>query len=69
MNFKALAKRAKKTEKSKKTGRFKRKKRFGKSILNKAPSKVLTILDRKLLYQDIRLVNIIILKINILKRV
>lgn len=51
MNFKALAKRARKTEVSEKTGRFKRKKRFGKSILNCAPSKLLNIIDKKLSYQ------------------
>ena len=37
MNFSGLAKRAKKTEKNDK-GKFKRKKRFGKSIANKAPA-------------------------------
>ena len=47
MNFKALQKRAKKTEISEKTGKVKRKKRFGKSLANKAPSKFLTILKNK----------------------
>lgn len=47
MNFKALQKRSKKTEKNDK-GRFKRKKRFGKSITNKAPAMLLNIIDRKL---------------------
>lgn len=50
MDFKALAKKAKETEKSEKTGRFKRKKRFGKSIANRAPSMLLEIIDRKLKY-------------------
>lgn len=47
MNFSALQRRACKTEKNAK-GRFKRKKRFGKSLANKAPSMFLTILDNKL---------------------
>lgn len=47
MNFKALQKKAKKTEKNEK-GKFKKKKRFGKSIGNKAPGMFLTILKRKL---------------------
>jgi hypothetical protein len=51
MNFAALAKRAKKTEVSEITGRFKRKKRFGKSILRKSPAMFLSIIDQKLHYQ------------------
>lgn len=47
MNFKALQKRSKKTEKNDK-GKFKRKKRFGKSLLNKAPSMFVTLLEQKL---------------------
>ena len=47
MSFKGLQKKTKKTEKNDK-GKFKRKKRFGKSIANKAPSMFLNILDRKL---------------------
>lgn len=47
MNFKGLQKRAKKTEKNEK-GKFKKKKRFGKSLANKAPAKFLTILSNKL---------------------
>jgi hypothetical protein len=47
MNFKGLQKRVKKTETNDK-GKFKRKKRFGKSLANKAPSKFLTILQNKL---------------------
>lgn len=49
MNFSGLQKRAKNIKKNDK-GRFKRKKRFGKSIANKAPSMLLTIMDRKLKY-------------------
>lgn len=47
MNFKALQKRSKNTEKNDK-GRFKKKKRFGKSLANKAPAMFLTILENKL---------------------
>jgi hypothetical protein len=49
MNYKGLQKRSKRTEKNDK-GKFKKKKRFGKSLANKAPSMLLTILDRKLHY-------------------
>jgi hypothetical protein len=48
MDFKALAKRARDTEISETTGRYKRKKRFGKSIGTKAPAQFLTTLDQKL---------------------
>lgn len=48
MNFKALQKRSKKTTINKKTGKFNKKKRFGKSLANKAPSMLLTIIDNKL---------------------
>jgi hypothetical protein len=64
MNFKALQKRSKKTEISKKTGKFKKKKRFGKSILNKAPSMLLTILDIKLKYRKQKLHKINTFKIK-----
>ena len=47
MDYRALQKRAKKTEKDK-NGRFKRKKRFGKSLANKAPATLLLILENKL---------------------
>lgn len=47
MNFKGLQKRAKKTEKNER-GKFKRKKRFGKTLANKAPSMLLRILNRKM---------------------
>lgn len=57
MNFAGLQKRAKKTEKNDKD-RFKRKKRFGKSLANKAPSMLLTIIDRKLRYYGEKLIKI-----------
>jgi hypothetical protein len=47
MSFKGLQKRAKKTTKNEK-GKINRKKRFGKSLANKAPAMFLTILDNKL---------------------
>ncbi|MFD2616489.1 hypothetical protein [Terrilactibacillus laevilacticus] len=50
MNFKGLQSKAKKTEVSEKTGQFKRKKRFGKSLANRAPSMLLSIIDNKLNY-------------------
>lgn len=55
MNYKALQARAKETTMNEKTGRYNRKKRFGKSIANKAPSMFLTILDRKLSYDGKKL--------------
>lgn len=57
MNFAGLAKRSKKTEKNNK-GRFKRKKRFGKSIANRAPDMLLEIINRKLSYYDKQLIKI-----------
>ena len=51
MNYSALQKRSTKTEKNDK-GKFKKKKRFGKSLANKAPAMLLTIIDRKLKYHD-----------------
>ena len=57
MNFSGLGRRAKNTEKNDK-GKFKRKKRFGKSLANKAPSMLLTIIDRKLKYFGEELIEI-----------
>ncbi len=57
MNYKALQKRAKKTEKNEK-GKFKKKKRFGKSLANKAPSMFLTILDNKLKFLGGELIEV-----------
>lgn len=48
MEWPALTHRALKTEISEKTGRYKRKKRFGKSVGNKAPAMLITLLDLKL---------------------
>lgn len=52
VNIQSWAKRSKKTEISDKTGRPKRKKRFGKSVANHAPGMLLTILNNKLSYMD-----------------
>lgn len=57
MNFAGLQRRAKNTEKNDR-GKFKRKKRFGKSLANKAPSMLLTIIDRKLKYFGEELIEI-----------
>lgn len=57
MNFAGLQKRTKDTEKNDK-GKFKKKKRFGKSLANKAPSMLLTIINRKLGYYGERLIEI-----------
>lgn len=57
MNFAGLQKRAKSTEKNEK-GKFKRKKRFGKSLANRAPAMLMMIIDRKLKYYDTMLFEI-----------
>ena len=57
MNFFGLQRLAKNTEKNDK-GKFKKKKRFGKSLANKAPSMLLTIIDRKLNYFGEELIEI-----------
>ena len=54
MSFKGLQKRSKKTEKNEK-GRFKKKKRFGRTLSNRAPSMLLNCLERKLKYHDLTL--------------
>lgn len=55
MRFNALQKRSKETTINETTGRFNKKKRFGRSLNNKAPSKLLTIIDRKLKYEGLSL--------------
>ena len=57
MNFQGLAKRSSKTEKNEK-GKYKRKKRFGKSIANRSPAMLLSIIDRKLKYQNNSLIKV-----------
>ena len=53
MEWPSLTHRTKKTEISEKTGRFKRKKRFGKSVGNKAPAMLIGILKQKLLSRGV----------------
>ena len=55
MNYKGLQKRSKNTTINDKTGKFNKKKRFGKSIANKAPSMFLIILDNKLKWNNTQL--------------
>lgn len=54
MNYSGLQKRAKKTTINK-NGKFNKKKRFGKSLANKAPAMFLTILDNKLKWNGTQL--------------
>ena len=58
MNFRGLQKRAKNTTINEKTGKFNKKKRFGKSLGNKAPAMLLEIINRKLGYFDKQLIKI-----------
>jgi len=51
MNYSGLQKRTKKTTKNK-DGKFNKKKRFGKSLANKAPAMLIEIINRKLKYYD-----------------
>lgn len=57
MNFKGLQKRSKKTTVDK-NGKINSKKRYGKTIKNRAPSMFLSILDRKLKYYNLELKKI-----------
>ena len=57
MNFSGLQKCAKNTEKNE-NGKFKKKKRFGKSLANRAPAMLMAIIDRKLKYFDTMLFEI-----------
>ena len=58
MNYSGLQKRSKETTINDKTGKINKKKRFGKSLANKAPSMLLTIIDRKLKYENLWLFKI-----------
>lgn len=57
MNFAGLQKKAAKTEKND-SGKFKRKKRFGKSLANRAPAMLMTIINRKLACYELELIEI-----------
>ena len=58
MHFNGLQRKAKETTINEKTGRYNKKKRFGKSLANKAPAKLLEIINRKLKYQGLQLYKI-----------
>ena len=57
MQFQGLQKRAKKTTKNKQ-GKFNKKKIFGKSLANKAPAKLIEIINRKLNYNGLKILKI-----------
>ncbi|WP_152655893.1 hypothetical protein [Oceanobacillus sp. CFH 90083] len=52
MRFQSLQKRAKNTTRNNTNGKINRKRRFGKSIAKRAPAMLLTIIERKLKYQE-----------------
>lgn len=58
MNYKGLQARAKETTKNAKSGKINKKKRFGKSLANKAPAMFLTILKNKLAVKDGRYLEV-----------
>ena len=58
MNFKGLQKRSKKTTINASTGKFNKKKRFGKSLASRAPSKLIEIINRKLKYEELEILKI-----------
>lgn len=58
MSYSGLQARSKNTTVNEKTGKFNKKKRFGKSLANKAPSKLLEIINRKLQYEGLKLYKI-----------
>lgn len=58
MGYKGLQKRAKETTINEKTDRFNKKKRFGKSLADKAPSMLIEIIDRKLKYEGLKIYKI-----------
>ena len=58
MNYKALQKRSKNTTINERTGRFNKKKRFGKSLANKSPAMFLVMLDNKLKWNGTELIKV-----------
>ena len=58
MQFAGLQKRSKNTTVNAKTGKFNKKKRFGKSLANKAPSMLIEIINRKLKYSGLEILKI-----------
>ena len=63
MNFRSLQKRSKKTTISK-NGKINSKKRYGKTIKNRAPSMLLSIIDRKLKYKNLELKKVNTFKVK-----
>ncbi len=63
MNFRGLQKRSKKTTINK-NGRINSKKRYGKTIMARAPSMLLNIIDRKLKYKGLELKKIDTFKVK-----
>jgi hypothetical protein len=57
MQFSGLQKRSKKTTVNK-NGKFNNKKRFGKSLANKAPAMLIEIINRKLSYNGLEILKI-----------
>ena len=51
ISIQALQKRTKNTTRNKKSGKINKKKRYGKTIANRAPSMLMEIINRKLTYQ------------------
>ena len=64
MSFKGLQGRSKKIEMSGKTGKFKKKKRFGKSLSNRAPALLIEIINRKLEYIGKNIIKIDTFKVK-----
>lgn len=64
MQFAGLQKRSNETTVNAKTGKFNKKKRFGKSLAKKAPSMFLTILDNKLKWHGKNLLEVDTFKIK-----
>lgn len=64
MSFKGLQKRSNKTEVSEKTGKIKRKKRFGKTLSNRAPALLIEIIDRKLGYVGKNIIKVNTFKVK-----
>lgn len=58
MDYKGLQARSKQTTINPKTGKYNMKRRFGKSLANKAPSMLLTILDNKLKWFNLDLIKV-----------
>lgn len=58
MQFQGLQKRAKNTTVNEKTGKFNRKKRFGKSLANKSPDMLIEIINKKLKYEELEILKV-----------